>query len=411
MRIALFNESQLNNDDFKKYKTQNTKLILPCENIINPKEELSFTYFSINDVNDYFSQEWDVTIIVNDISLFFTIPLKGLLYFKINKLREIRIDVNFLYNIVFNMNLQGIMCVSETETYMLHDSPSLKFLKSRRNKNGNCLVFPLNEENLLFRFKSDIFNKNNSSNIFYHAISENVPLKTFVINLEKRVDRKKEMVKKCDYMLHDLEFVNAINGYEIDATNSDFIPEVLRSSEHYFLKKKNPYGGILKPGEIGCIFSHIKVWKLIISLVDQCTCDEKQIFCVFEDDVIFLDRYFQKLMKLISQLSVTPDWKFCFLGHHDDIPGIDKLSPEMFDENVSLVRFNGHAKRTHGSGAFSYLCNYSGAKKMMECVYKYGVCQAIDWFMFEMFDEVECYKTYPHLITTEFYSTDSNIQI
>lgn len=98
------------------------------------------------------------------------------------------------------------------------------------------------------------------------------------------------------------------------------------------------------------------------------------------------------------------------LGHHDDIPGIDVLEEKNFKESVSLIKFNRLSKRTHGSGAFSYLINYYGAQKLLGCVKKYGVCQAIDWFMFEMCTEVNTYKTFPHLMMSEFINPNSNIQ-
>jgi GR25 family glycosyltransferase involved in LPS biosynthesis len=363
-----------------------------------------FSYFSKEEIANYFSEDWDITIVCDDCNFFIGFPVKGLVYFKINDLKKCSIDPIFLYNIIFNLDLQGIICSTESDVLKIHDSPHLAYLKSRRNRNGNCIMIPLECDNLDRRFLSDLYNKKGMENIFYHAVSENIPLKTFVINLPHRTDRKERMIKKCDNILHELNFVEAVNGKNVPV---NYIPNVIRVTEHYFLKKKNPYICGLKHGEIGCVFSHVKVWMNIIDIVNKGECDEKQVFCIFEDDIIFLSRYFEKLMKVLSELSVT-NWDMCFLGHHDDIPGIDV--PEVFNENVSLVKFNGHAKRTHGSGAFAYLINFNGAKKMMNCVYKYGVCQAIDWFIFEMFDEINAYKTSPHLVTSEFISLDSDIQ-
>jgi GR25 family glycosyltransferase involved in LPS biosynthesis len=73
---------------------------------------------------------------------------------------------------------------------------------------------------------------------------------------------------------------------------------------------------------------------------------------------------------------------------------------------LSLIKINGLSKRTHGAGAFAYLINYKGAKAFVDCVQRHGMSQAVDWFIFEMADEIGIYKTYPHLVTTDAADTD-----
>lgn len=396
MNIIVFNDQDKNDKFYATLKSR-----LECNiHFMNELEEYK-TYKSKG-------LSIDVSIVVNDLTFFMNVKLEGVVYLRVKPSVTtpiVHLDQTFMYNIVMNTHLAGIIVPTETDLYSFCDKKFF-FLKSRRNKNGNCMVLHLeNEDEVVHRFKSDIYDFRNRENIFYHAISsKNIPIQTYVINLERKTDRKKEMIDKVDYMLHDIEFFKAVEGRGNNVANET----IFRLTEQYLFKKKNPYGYISKNGEFGCALSHYFVWKDIVKKVEDGIYDENQVICVFEDDINFTTRYIEKLMKVLSSLSVS-EWKFCFLGHTDDIPGIDKITP-AFDENVSLVRINGHSKRTHAGGSFAYLINYKGALAFLNCVDKYGISQAIDWFLFEMADEIEMYKTYPHLVVSEVNSIDTDIQ-
>jgi GR25 family glycosyltransferase involved in LPS biosynthesis len=372
------------------------------------------TLHFMNELSDY--EEYkkknlktDVSIVVDDLTFFMNVHLEGLVYFRVKDLSK-HLDQTFLYNIVVNMNLSGIFVPTEDDLYTFCDRKFF-FLKNRRNKNGHFMVIVIkdNGEEIERRIKSDLydFERIRNKTKFYHYVSDKTPMKTYIVNLEKRTDRKNEMVVKVDNILHDVEFFKAVNG-RVDPRITPEDLAIFRLTETYVFKKKNPYGYISKNGEFGCALSHYFIWKDIIQKVDAGVYDESEILCVFEDDISFTTRYSEKFMKTLSLLSVTEGWQCCFLGNTDDIPGIDKIAG-AFDPCLSLYKINGHSKRSHAGGTFAYLINYKGAKAFIDCTQRHGIPQAIDWFMFEMADEIGIYKTYPHLVTAEV-AVDTDIQ-
>ncbi|CAN0113145.1 unnamed protein product, partial [Discosporangium mesarthrocarpum] len=61
-----------------------------------------------------------------------------------------------------------------------------------------------------------------------------------------------------------------------------------------------------------------------------------------------------------------------------------------------LVRRN----RSFGTGAFAYVLRKKGAIRLVELALQKGIQQAVDWFMFDQFGELVCYKADPPLART-----------
>jgi GR25 family glycosyltransferase involved in LPS biosynthesis len=417
--VLVFNEENKNSNFYKYLSSINDFKIIFIE---SPEEYDKYTkthkktHSSLESSCE--SSRKILSIIVDDLSFFVNIYLPGCVYLKFStKQKASSVNQIFFYNIIINANIQGVFVPTEEVLYELCDRVYPFFLKSRRNKNGNFMlidessfenknIFLSNE--IKFRLKSDLYNFYlNPSN---STISSGSSLKTLVINLEKDRERKKNMMNLLPEF-HKVEFEKAVYGKEHVLSKEE--KEYFRYTDMYGFQKKNPYGCTLtlKPGEIGCALSHINVWKKIVSMAYTGLIDEREPIFVFEDDIQLSENYPLKVHDLLSELPLFEDWHVCFIGVTDDIPGIDFFEEKNFNENksVSLIKINNLSKRTHWGGTFGYVINYYGAQKLLCCVKKYGLSQAIDWFMFEMTTEVNTYKTYPHLVTSEV-NCNSNIQ-
>lgn len=115
--------------------------------------------------------------------------------------------------------------------------------------------------------------------------------KIYIINLERRQDRKNDMMNKLEKIgLKNYEFVNAVDGQKDKIKNA-------------YEKLKN--GGktrISSPGHFGCSLSHIKVLKKAKEK------GYKQIM-VLEDDIEFIEDFVKKLQEI-----VVPKFDLLYLG-------------------------------------------------------------------------------------------------
>jgi glycosyl transferase family 25 len=91
-------------------------------------------------------------------------------------------------------------------------------------------------------------------------------MKCYVINLKDKKERWAHVVAACRPFGLEVVRVEAVNGKEV-AGDADmpFSPQMLRR---------------LWPGELGCLLSHKKIWKMIAAGTDECV-------LVLEDDAVF----------------------------------------------------------------------------------------------------------------------------
>ncbi len=111
---------------------------------------------------------------------------------------------------------------------------------------------------------------------FTHIIWDNI----FIINLERRPDRKEQMIQKLlNADIRNFEFVNAVDGTD---------PEIIQK---YIAAKSNPNFPIVTPGHYACLLSHIKAIKLGLER-------NYSGIMILEDDVYFRDDFLIKLSNL-----------------------------------------------------------------------------------------------------------------
>lgn len=229
---------------------------------------------------------------------------------------------------------------------------------------------------------------------YYKKESRKYNLKTYVLNLERRSDRKKEFILNNHDSIEKLQysFFNATDGREIKLT-----PKVLKVFENGDFNYRR--------GIVGCAISHIRMWNdLIDSDIDT--------MLILEDDVLLTPNFIHKLSYLLNLIS-DEDWDIVFLGHflyenyrsekdrEDKLPKATKWSREECIEKSM-------------GGTIGYVITKNGALKMLKTIADDGVYNAIDWVMFKAADRLNIYYSYPHLVfsecATKTIKPDSDIQ-
>ena len=146
-----------------------------------------------------------------------------------------------------------------------------------------------------------------------------------VISLEKAKERRERITKQ-------------LNSLNIDAVIMDAVDGRLLSDNQLNKTIHNPIGWRtgekFKPGEIGCIMSHIKA-------LNYAKEHNWEYAIILEDDIV-LSEDFVKGIKFLFRI-LPQNWEHVFLGGH-----IYMHAPPVFQPSVEKVNFK-------VSGAYSYI--------------------------------------------------------
>jgi GR25 family glycosyltransferase involved in LPS biosynthesis len=113
----------------------------------------------------------------------------------------------------------------------------------------------------------------------------------YVINLDKRPEKWHRVEKICKKQGLKVNRVSAVNGWELSATALSDL--------------EGPYGPTLKPGEIGCILSHLSIAKDAYERGFN-------LIWVMEDDIEFLGDT-HEISKLVNNLyEIDPEWDLLY---------------------------------------------------------------------------------------------------
>ena len=212
----------------------------------------------------------------------------------------------------------------ESYSYILSESDSW----TDKEKEDEAFVFFKNMK--LFAHANQLVGSNNSNYYMLGqllhgeqgiSLSENLvyksslkmksTMRTFVLNLARREDRKEIFVRDNDAMLDDYEFLEAVDGLEITydelrALGFDTHPDWIDPIEDTHLTK----------GEVGCFLSHYNAWQLCIELNEP--------IIIMEDDAVIGDEF--NIEEIKEQMDKGYD--FLYLGHREmnpyDVYAIDK---------------------------------------------------------------------------------------
>lgn len=113
-------------------------------------------------------------------------------------------------------------------------------------------------------------------------------MKKFVINLQRRVDRRERFIEENN-QIQDYVFFDAIDGYTINHKN--FYNKGFKINRKWWCPLE---GRPLTKGEIGCFLSHWNLWLKCIEI--------DQPIMILEDDVVFQQSYNEeKIEQLITE--------------------------------------------------------------------------------------------------------------
>lgn len=230
----------------------------------------------------------------------------------------------------------------------------------------------LNSRLDLYQIQMALWDSDEFRNKFKHPEYEPTPLDNklpiFIVNLERRPDRKETMINKLNNIgIKNYEFINAVDGKKLPDDLSDVYDEKKAVEIHRAMRRT----------EVACSLSHLNIAKIIV---------EKNIdyAIVLEDDVNFMQG-FKELVKSFELESNKFD--FLLLGNFSsnqffngklkvtntpdtivDPRGIIYLDKKEFTIGGIPIHKPHHTSCTlnyiHGSHA--YIISNRGARKLLE---------------------------------------------
>ena len=188
-------------------------------------------------------------------------------------------------------------------------------------------------------------------------------MRIFVINLERSADRKAHITKQLDNLNVACEFIDAIDGQglpddEIKMHRVDTFPPWPSFNQRHLAK-----------GEIGCLLSHLRIYRKMVDEDIACVC----IFeddCVFENDLGFL---------LKSEQLRRSDYELLLLGHsgqyHDSSRGAECSSTKA----PVFSRYHIAKPVECPIGTYAYIIKQCAALKLLQ--YAYPLRLPMDYLM------------------------------
>lgn len=180
----------------------------------------------------------------------------------------------------------------------------------------------------------------------------------FIVNLPSSTVRKEHMIKECQRIGLSFEFIEAVNGRELDLS-------ALPAYDAH--KCQQVLGRDLRLGEIGCLLSHQKIYQKIV--------DNGIPYALILEDDVALNKDVVRFLQDVSQF--PSDWELILLGHyagHDfNLMQLEVRSPSSFwgrtkvmQGAYQLVRLVRPAYGTHG-----YLVSQRGAQKLLKALTRF----------------------------------------
>ena len=266
------------------------------------------------------------------------------------------------------------------------------------NPNANKHILFNSEINHYMSIYPRIMYDNEKTNkIIEEFYTFNTNLKIKCINLERRSDRKDNMITKLTKvnLIDYCDFFKAIDGQELLPTE-----EIIKLFEN------NDFGS--RRTFIGCALSHFNLWK---QLIEDQTC---LAYMVLEDDIEFETSFLFKF-NYANKFMDYNEFDMLYLGYtfyekdikiyNEKIKDIKKtLSIGKFDKDLSI------------GGFFGYIITKSGVTKLLNFIEKNGIKHGIDYLPIRYGEEIGLvqYEVLPHLINTKFANfknkIDSDIQ-
>ena len=200
-----------------------------------------------------------------------------------------------------------------------------------------------------------------------------IPIK--IISLERRKDRREKITHELLVQNIDTyELIDAVDGQRIIENN--YVKQLFQNNNFYYRK-----------GVIGCALSHYNLFEQLLDDLNH------NIYCIFEDDIIFVDNFKEKLNKVLNMFNTD----FCLLG-----------GTSITKENKHVAELNLLERTEHvADGTYGYLITKNGAKKMIEYIKQNGITKAIDCLYSQAFEKINVVNQY--IVFTKSFQFHNNL--
>ena len=236
-------------------------------------------------------------------------------------------------------------------------------------------------ENIIKEAESVPIYDNKIINLDYKLPIIPLSIKTVCINLLRRPDRKESQIIRFNEVgIKEYNFIEAVDGKKLH-----------KNKQIASLFVKNDFNH--SAPVIGCALSHIKSWLKLIEDKDS------TVYCIFEDDAHFTDKFIDLYPKILEKLSDPLfDWDVVYLG----LVCLDDKNRNKNDTELQIKPIN---KNLNLLGAMGYLINKKGAIKTVDYIKKIGVTRAIDSFINYSVENLNVFEAIPHIVYQPFEKT------
>jgi glycosyl transferase family 25 len=199
----------------------------------------------------------------------------------------------------------------------------------------------------------------------------------YVINLKRRTDRKKHILKNYIHKhIYNLNIIDAYDG-KFPENNTEILENIKKNflininnnkqniSSYNYLSFNN-----FTSGELGLFVSNIYIWKKMLN-------ENIKNAIIFEDDCIFDEEFENRFPNIIKELPI--DYIICFIGGKMCKNYNNNLNIN-FSNNISIKKENSPF------GTFSYILSVKGAEILLNYAFnefrgKLGLDYFIDEFL------------------------------
>ena len=176
----------------------------------------------------------------------------------------------------------------------------------------------------------------------------------FVINLKTSTERKEHIQKQLSDIEYDFEFIEAVDGSLLSQTELG-----IYDKEATLDNWTNRYNRELSKGEIGCIMSHLLVYKKMI--------DENIEEAIILEDDVTLKQGFLDVIEIKERF--PQDWMVIWLCHESQFL-FSRGAPTLFRNRLQLCKNHKLARFAEypwvGSG---YLIKKDAAQQLLDFAY------------------------------------------
>ncbi|XP_073955723.1 glycosyltransferase 25 family member [Choristoneura fumiferana] len=163
----------------------------------------------------------------------------------------------------------------------------------------------------------------------------------FMINLERRKQRRELMELSFDELGIDATLVKAVDGRNLD------LNDLREYSATLMPNYRDPYHNRpMKAGEVGCFLSHYYIWEKIVK-------EHHAITLVLEDDIHFVPYFRHRFLELFQEIKQL-DWDLVYIGRKILQDGEEKYATKHT------------TKPLYSYWTLGYLLSERGAQKLLD---------------------------------------------